>query len=74
MTYHDTITSDDLRLYREAYVQDQLARAGGYMEISQATSAIRGFIFVTQDLMQKYEVPVEQDWDIDIHSGVITYE
>ncbi len=61
----------DRNKLRDAYIQEQLALSGGYMTREQATQAMRHYSNVVQQMLDKYDVDIEEEFEIDMHTGVI---
>ena len=59
--------------YKMLYIQYQLALTGGYMSREEATQVIVEFTDFTTWLLLEYDVDLQEDWGIEIHSGVVYF-
>ena len=74
MMFHDRLSEEDRRRFREAFITEQLARCGSYMDVNEARNAIRDFITLTEELLDTYDVDLTEEWVLDAQTGVITYK
>lgn len=72
---HREIEPEDLARLREVWVRIQVAESGNpNVNAEEAHRAFRDDIAVCTEMLEKYDVDPEADWNFNIYTGHVTYD
>jgi hypothetical protein len=70
--YHDTLSREDLRRFREAAARiESVSVAPSYEE---AVESYVSYWELCEELLERYEIDPQAEWGIHASTGVISYD